>query len=862
MTVKVGPDVDPNQLTHHVSLSAGGTTIGLIYADRPMQRIPMSEPSRQFAETQASWTSGRGRNKLRDDPFGYWDSKDAWTMTDGKLIPCPRWYHSTGFRTAVSTLQTGNVAWMGLYGAVNRYIAVKPGTAITAADKGMLHIRRVGKPGTLTFQLANDHATPGKPGSSIANTTVTKTTSDITDYISLHQIFDWTSTQNLLATDWIYIFGASTDSESDHWEVAVNLSGTGAKVGTDGSTWATPSPDFAMYYRLVDADVNRKIFFWIHEGALYAITANADNSAPKVFINGDRGKLSATSAAGTSTVTDSTEGVSGVWATDELAGSWIRFVGGTGAFQRPYQIVSNNTSGVMTITPALEIGVDNTTRFVNYATGIWRLLTLPANAAAGAPTVPPSCRPVSANKVVYICEGTGVNVVRMHEDTTATSNHGWMDSTSAFRYDFFEIHPAPQLGLKIWAAKAEDSLLYSASAPIWGGAASFTAVKGSGQIGATDSRITSVLSRGGKLYTGKEDGLWDIVETTPTKKGIGALQEWPQSTNCTAIAAPDENIVYFSYGNSLGKLTGTQFSDLLNYRAGYEGLPSDRKGYVSAIVTVGGWMFFAIDAGTAGYSAVYAWNGMGINEIWRGWTTGVRVRDIYWQPCPGTRGKLWIDAGGEPVYIDFPLDHVNPLLDTSLNYQPEFSLTMGSVDVEKEDLYKFIHEVKIMSENLTAGGRWVEMDYRINENVHSTAAWQRWGEVNRSPADTRILDLGEVFRIEVRFRAYTTTSTTPPILTMTDVKGSVAEPPKFMWLGAFRVGGQPPKDLAGNTDMKPSRLVETLQRYSTSRTKLFMNANRDLDDDKIVTVALPADAANSIGRGTWDGIVNIKFEEA
>lgn len=858
MTVKVAPNIDRSQLTHNVSICAPGEApIGLIYNDRPMERIPVSPPPQEFAEAQSSWTGGRGRLKLRDDPFAYWDSKDFWGMTDQKGFPVPQWRFATGFRTAVGTLQTGSVTWKALYGTVNRYIAVQV-EAITAADKGMLLLRRVGSPGTLTFQLANDHATPGKPGTSIANTTVTKTISNITDYVSVYELFDWTSTQNLLATDWLYIFGASGDTAENHWEVAVNASGTGSKVSANGSTWTTPSPDFAMYYRVMDADVARRLLFFPHENAQYVISVNADNSVSKIWINGERGELSASSAAGATTVTDSTKGCAGAWAANLRAGERIRFVGGTGAFQRDYAITASTTGGEMTISPALERAVDNSTRYVTYGGPGFTELTVPGGATGI--TVSVTCRPVSANKVVYLCQGTSLNVKRFHENDASTSNHEWADTAGTFQYDIFEIHPATQTGLKIWAANAILSTVYSASPPAWGGAASFTAIKGAGQVGATDARITSIKSGSKKLYVGKEDGLWIVEETTATQLGIGAIKDWTTPQNCSVLTAPDENQVYFGYGNSLGKLTGTQFSDLLGFRAGYDGLPENRKGYVSGLITAGGWVMFSIDAGTSGYSGVYVWNGMGIMELWRGWATGVRVRDIFWQPCPGTRGKLWIDANGEPVYIDFPLDHTNPLLDASLNFQHEFVLVSGVIDVGKEDFYKLVHEIKVMSQNLSVGSRWIEVDYQVNANV-GTTTWQPWGEINQSPADTRILDLGEVFKIQVRFRGYTTSSTTPPIITLYDVKGRIAEPAKFMWLGSFRVGGNPPRNLKNETDLPASEKLERIIGYASKQTKLTMNADRAEDDNRIATAFIPADTPLSIQKNTWSGVIQMKFTE-
>jgi len=90
------------------------------------------------------------------------------------------------------------------------------------------------------------------------------------------------------------------------------------------------------------------------------------------------------------------------------------------------------------------------------------------------------------------------------------------------------------------------------------------------------------------LYIGKEDGLWWLDESV-AKQFTLAIKDVPDQNNLQAITSQGET-VFFGYGDSFGYMTAGQHKDLLNYRAGYDGLPSNRTGYISAAITVLGWV--------------------------------------------------------------------------------------------------------------------------------------------------------------------------------------------------------------------------------------------------------------------------------
>ena len=93
--------------THHLSLSDGSTTMGLILPDgaRSIQEIPYSpsslktssggtkysdfEPPYAFLQ-QNDWSGGRGQEDFSGDPTQFYDSQNLWSMTPGFVCPAPQ----------------------------------------------------------------------------------------------------------------------------------------------------------------------------------------------------------------------------------------------------------------------------------------------------------------------------------------------------------------------------------------------------------------------------------------------------------------------------------------------------------------------------------------------------------------------------------------------------------------------------------------------------------------------------------------------------------------------------------------------------------------------------------------------------
>jgi len=237
--------------------------------------IVLNQEGRRIGDfdEQRDWSGGRGGERFSEDPSKYKDGKEVFTAIEGHVFPSLQWNISTGYRVAEQHLP-GSVSWRGLFGST-RYIARSfTMSADMTADKAYIWVRRIGTPGTLTFELRGD--TTDNPGTVLQ--TVTKAATDFSDVISVLQVFDWTGTEALTNTTkyWIVVYGASTDNDTSHWEVGVDVVGTASKYSTAGSSWTQAA--FSMYYRLTDADIDRR-WWYFRQGTNWCKVSNETTAA-------------------------------------------------------------------------------------------------------------------------------------------------------------------------------------------------------------------------------------------------------------------------------------------------------------------------------------------------------------------------------------------------------------------------------------------------------------------------------------------------------------------------------------------------------------------------------------------------------
>ncbi|HEY6018599.1 MAG TPA: choice-of-anchor R domain-containing protein, partial [Candidatus Paceibacterota bacterium] len=245
----------------------GALQVGTVSQDDSVQIRNVGKRVGDFDE-QRSWKGGRGNELLSDNAEAFWDSMNMWTLSDKHMHQTLLWRFARGLRSCDFFMPdtTHPMDWMQLLGA-SKYVDMSWSSAGFTADYARLWIRRVGTPGTLTFRLHSDSA--GNPGTVLQ--TVTKDVTDITDYVSVLQLFNWTGTQALTAstTYHITVFGSANDNKNNHWEVGGYRGGATGKISPNDSSWSAAS--FDMYYYVADADLKRQWFSFFLDGAMYMV---------------------------------------------------------------------------------------------------------------------------------------------------------------------------------------------------------------------------------------------------------------------------------------------------------------------------------------------------------------------------------------------------------------------------------------------------------------------------------------------------------------------------------------------------------------------------------------------------------------
>lgn len=825
--------------THDLSLSDGVTTYGLQFQSGPrvLQEMPLSPPAQQFDVNQRNWMSGRGFKRYADDNSGFYDSNFLWSTSDGKLFPVPQWRFALGIRAAVDEslpVDGSALAWWKLYGndptnKIARHLSIAFAASATySADKCHLYIRRRGTPvsNLLTFELCSDSA--GSPGTVLQ--TVTKTITNITDTVSMYLDFDWTGTQALTAatTYHLKIYGGAGDTAANHWEVLCNSAGTSSKYSAAGSVWTTST--VSMYYRVTDTDTARKWWFFFLEDVLYAVDQKDSGAASVLKTSGVRG--TATSASPTTLLDTNLTGVS----TNQFAGARIRIYDGTGDGQS--RLISSNTTTQFTV-PTWDITPDATSKYIVYGTRYW----LATTGTPGLGAV--KGQPVTADKTAYFPQGQAVNIRRMY--VTASSHTFADDGTN--KADLMFLNTDPSNSVSVYSAHRNNSTIAFSPTKVQGTPLLFGVAK---PIGSSDYRINNLYNYNGVLYVFKEDGPY-IVNGNRVDRPSSGFDDVPDRTTGQAVATQDKYL-WWSWAHSVVRTLGEDSTDMMNWRQGYDGLPTDRTAIVTAIVSAVGWTFFALDGGADNYSTVLCWNGFGWHEIFQGFKPGVRIRNLVWQPQIETRGRLWIDIAGELIFMDFPLYAANPLKDTALSYYHEGVFTSSTIDANDALMYKIMEDVKILLEGGT-----IEVDYQTNANV-GTNTWTPLGTASTSPLSDLTLDLGGVLQIRFRFRLQVTASRVPAILSGWMTSGRMSQPAKYQWVGSFRVATDSDTKTS-ETDHNPDLLYAQLQTWSVNQTKLTLRTLHPSSDNKAVTISLPSKSLDYIADDAWGGQIQFAILE-
>lgn len=805
---------------------------------------------------QYSFHLGRGwENFLNSNHMGYWDAKDAWSLTPSKLHPAPLMQWARGIANQdMHWLQTGvqteytKILWKKIGTSGDPYLSVSFVSTGVTATRLQFFIRRVGNPGTLTVEAVSDSS--GNPTGTVRQT-VTVTKSDITDTAVV--LFEGapSSYAFVAATTYHIKFYSSDTSKDNCWEIGCNPEANG-KRSTDNSSYSVTT--YAPYFRLALAGVT-PIYSFMYDGAMYAV------NGATIWINGGRGK--ATSATST-TLVDTALNMTA----DRYINAFIHILRGTGQGQT--REIADNDATSFTVS-TWDTTPDSTSEYIIFgtpwfhtvgATGI-NGFTSAAVGANGLTAVVSS--PAVTNSIVYYPQGDSTGMRRMQWNAS-TKVHDFATETATGNQGtayFLEIGYDPVDGPQVWRANNATATgsggamtVSRANATTWGVALAFRLPNSSGTkgifVGGTTSRITGIKFHSNALFAHKENSFFTVQADKAIEMKYGA-EDMPSIYNGMAMAS-NVAFLYISFWTNLMQMSGGTISDT---KLWLNSLPSNRVGHVSAIEAAFGWTFLAYDAGT-GISSVLAWNNeyQAFHEILRAYKTNKRIKNVFWQPCEDTNPRLWTEVGGELVYQVFPRSP-RPLADETIPYQPEFVVETSTIDLLNSNP-KFFGTLSMVTKNLSASGHYVAVDYQT-DNYVNTSTWLSSEPIVESPEDKSEIATGDKRKIRLRFRGLSYDLTDPPVIeNFTMSLFERTEPPEYITLRC-KTGSNQKIRVGGADDHKPSELLKALKDMNkTAEPLTILSIDPELHNQVVTMYLAPnveKDSYNLLGQ--WSGDVTV-----
>ena len=335
---------------------------------------------------------------------------------------------------------------------------------------------------------------------------------------------------------------------------------------------------------------------------------------------------------------------------------------------------------------------------------------------------------------------------------------------------------------------------------------------------------------------------------THDRINLDELQTTAEMWNGKAMTTVD---VYLAWGwlNGLQRYYNTQLEGKGPDHD--EGLPFERQGRVTQIVSYPSNFFISIDAGDNGYSSVMQFNQSGWHEIYRAPNVGERIHDMAFQPIYGDRpDRLWVNVGDDIIWLAMPSKILYAIQDQNAEYTHESVLISAWHTAGMTDIEKLWQTLKIMADNLDGVNCWVEADYQIDEekiwhpieNLYTVSPSQKedlnpYGSVNGK-------------KLRYRLRLQTTNMYKTPKVNVVVLEAVGRVDIKMSYNFYFR-NIKYKRDLNGEfEDIEPLDVQELLDEWANDLKKLRLNSRWKIFDDKLVYLdAVQTSVLNELSEG-------------
>lgn len=857
MTIRVYPGA--SNPTHDLSLTDGVQTWGLRLDAGPeaLREQPLTPSTLRFASPagfgawepgmaqieQRDWSGGPGLERfVAEEPAvarRFHDSRNAWTLTPGVLLPAPQWRLARGLRPAIQHLP-GSLNWQGLIGRTRNVAArFTVGAADLAPARARLWLRRVGSPNALFVSLREDDA--GLPGLAVPDSSASVSIAAVQDVVSEFYAFELAELETGLVAGIHYhltLAASSQDNAANHWEIGVDARQPGGHAAEGAGPWAAVK--FIPYFRLEDFGIKRTFLFFQFAGGLYAADQRADGSPSRVYLNGDRGLAT---GGGGSTLEDANKS----WSPDQWAGAWVRILKGKGAGQAR-QIESNGTFELEVV--PWENTPDGTSEYLIYATDLWEDLS----PSAGDLIDGEICDVALVDDYALLAQRNAAPLMRMRFNATLSVPAHEFDDDGANTADLLHCFHHPEFGPQVWRAMLSVGEVSRAAPTAWGTALTFAAgIK----LGDKSRPILELFDMEGSLWALKADSLWVVGDNDRAEKTNLGLE--PESFTSRPLAFFGGRLL-IPRGHRLYAYSGGQLAEL--GPGLQQGLPAGRQGLIAALQPIGALrLAAAVDAGEAGESSVLLYEAGAWHELMRAPQAAQRIQSLAWEESPRVRPRLWMAIAGDMAYLDLPLHSASPLSDPGLAYQHEAVLVAGTVDMGAARLPKFLKEVSLLSRNLGTGVQ-ANLDYQLDAEIGGPR-WRSAGAFYSSPLDSLSLSAGQLHAVRIRLRLLTNQAKLPPQVHVTLLEGFARTPLKYQWNLRVRLADLQ-ADRGGGLDADPDLFITWLQQAARQARKIRMRSIWGALDEKDVIVEPPSVVRQYTHpeRGAWGGTATVVLREA
>jgi hypothetical protein len=794
MAVRVSPT--EKTPSHHLSLSDGTHTLGLILANGKGERDPrgikqngyprsVTRISQNVAgysdfelpyspQVQQDWSGGRGLEDFDRDTTRFFDSYRADT-TRGDIVCGPKETLTDG---------EGNMGAQATAAATLNLVTSTEGVIVSSFIAQIDNIETLEvlackqTAGITTGYVVVYNDSAGTPGTIISSETLAFSANPEKVLPYAPEIFSFSTRFDscpltIGAQYWVGFYSPDLCLIGIH----------DAPVGTDilmkstASGWVNWMPACELYFKATPKR-NQKTLLFEYRSALFAVVNGA---SPRLYMNGYRGMAADNSARMKQVVTAA--------ARDDLTGAVIKIVSGVGAQEdEPYRHITGYTatpSKAFIVDRPWILPQDTTTEWVIQGLNNW-------TAISGHGLTKQVTDVLVVDNVVYFAQGDATNIRRGQLKADSTWDTWADDGTN--KATFLALIPDSEGKKKVWLVKAQTSSVSCADAKAWG--TNLAPMATWLTCGSTDSKITGLdaySSDGGLIpYILKEDGFGSIGGTTKDKVGVYA--EHPLSAQIKKVRSEKNGRAHMRYDlflkfsllDGLESHFDQRLDDVGPNRD--EGLPSGRRGPIVYLAPYAGRFYAAVDAGPDGYSSILCctqdncWH-----EIYRA-GLGLRLQGLAVQVIAGGDvDRLWVVEEGKIYWLPITID---PRKQADYTYFSGAQVTTASIFCGFKDVVKYFDSLTIFAENLAAGHQYVGAAYQTDNEVGTNTWHPLFTNFDTSPAQTLKLSASNNVagkRIRLRLTLVTDDPTKSPRVKALRLDSVIRLKPKKMWTVTYLV---------------------------------------------------------------------------